>query len=282
MKRSIGTPLPFDGEANEYLLGTDTEELVRLGFQHQVWAEPTARAWERAGFGPGHTLLDLGCGPGHASFDLAHRVGPQGRIVAADISERFLGHLRAQAAARGIDHIEPVRVDAERLHFAAASFNGAFARWMLCYARHPEAVVRGVAHSLRPGGTFAVLDYCHYLAFTVAPRSEAIERVIRATDASIRAAGGDPDVGRDLPRIMERCGLRVRHLAPLVRVARPGSALWQWPESFFAIHLDTLVRMALLTTEEAEEFRAEWRRLSGDPGAFLFTPTMVTLVGVKG
>jgi hypothetical protein len=40
-------------EAREYLLGTDAPERARLGFQHQVWAEPTARLWERAGFGPG-------------------------------------------------------------------------------------------------------------------------------------------------------------------------------------------------------------------------------------
>jgi SAM-dependent methyltransferase len=268
-------------EGDEYLLGTATKELERLGFQHQVWAEPTARVWEHAGFGPGDTLLDLGCGPGYASLDLAQRVGPRGHVVAADISERFLHHLRTQCAARGIHNVEPLRIDVRTLDLAGRRFDGAFARWVLCYLEDPEAVVREVARTLRPGGSFAVVDYCHYLAFTVAPRTEAIERVIRATDASIRAAGGNPDVGRDLPGIMERCGLRVRHLAPLVRVARPGSALWQWPETFFATYLDTLVGMGLLREEEGAAFRTEWRRLSADSAAFLFTPTMIELVAVR-
>jgi SAM-dependent methyltransferase len=271
------TPL----EEHEYLLGTDDEELVRLGFQHQLWAEPTARLWERAGFGPGDTLLDVGCGPGYASFDLAQRVGSSGRVIGVDVSRRFIGHLQGQARAQGISTVEARQADVERLELPEGSIDGAFARWVLCFTVDPEATVRGVAGALRPGGSFAVLDYCHYRAFTVAPQSAAIDRVIRATDASMRARGGDPDIGRRLPELFQRHGLEVTYLAPLVRVARPGSALWKWPETFFATYLQTLVEMALLSETEAAEFRDEWRRLSADPAAFLFTPTMIEIVGVK-
>src|SRR2546427_1403905 len=62
----------------EYVLGTNRDELVRLGLQHQLWARYAADAWERAGFGPGKKLLDIGCGPGYASLDLAARVGTRG------------------------------------------------------------------------------------------------------------------------------------------------------------------------------------------------------------
>jgi SAM-dependent methyltransferase len=281
MRRDTSSDSGEPAETDEYLLGTDAEELVRLGFQHQVWAEPTVRLWERAGFGPGHTLLDVGCGPGYASFDLAQRVGTAGRVVAVDVSHRFLHHLRLQAAARGIANVEPLHQNVEELALPDTSLDGAFARWVLCFTADPEAVVRRVAEVLRPGGCFAVLDYCHYRAFTVAPRSEAVDRVISATDASMRAAGGNPDVGRDLPGMMQRCGLDVVYLAPLVRSARPGSALWKWPETFFASYLSTLVEMGLVTTLEAEDFRADWRRLTADSAAFLFTPTMIEIVGVK-
>jgi SAM-dependent methyltransferase len=202
--------------------------------------------------------------------------------MAVDVSQRFLHHLRTEADARGVATIAPLHQDVERLELPDASLDGAFARWVLCFTADPEAVVRRVAKALRPGGCFAVLDYCHYRAFTVAPRSEAIDRVIRATDASMRTGGGNPDVGRDLPGMMRRSGLEVLHLAPLVRVARPGSALWKWPETFFATHLSTLVGMGLITEGGAEEFRAAWRRLSEDGAAFLFTPTMIEIVGIKG
>src|SRR6266516_3637404 len=60
----------------DYVLGTNRDELVRLGLQHQLWARCAADAWERAGFGPGKKLLDVGCG----------------RATPASIWQRALGH----------------------------------------------------------------------------------------------------------------------------------------------------------------------------------------------
>jgi ubiquinone/menaquinone biosynthesis C-methylase UbiE len=74
----------------EYVLGTDRAELERLGLQHQLWLAQAVAAWERAGFRRGHRILDVGCGPGFATVDLAQRVGPRGKFVAVDISQRFL------------------------------------------------------------------------------------------------------------------------------------------------------------------------------------------------
>src|ERR1041385_6858244 len=86
----------------EYVLGTDLDELVRLGFQHQLWLAHAAAAWEQAGFRPGQRLLDVGCGPGYATFDLAHLGGRRGGVTAVDASARFIAHLKAGAAARGL------------------------------------------------------------------------------------------------------------------------------------------------------------------------------------
>lgn len=266
---------------HEYILGTHGEELLRLGFQHQVWAEQTAGAWSDAGFGPGDRLLDVGCGPGYAAFDLANLVGAAGEVLAVDVSQRFIEYLQDQIRARGIGNIRYELTDVERLELPAGSVDGAFARWVLCFTSDPEAVIGGVAHALRPGGCFAVLDYCHYEAFTVAPRSEAIDRVIRATAESFRIRGGNPDIGRELPTLMARCGLEVRAIRPVARVGRPGTALWRWPQSFFANYLPTLVEMKLITGTEASAFQAEWKARSEEATSFFLTPPMVQVVGVK-
>ncbi|NND63403.1 MAG: SAM-dependent methyltransferase, partial [Flavobacteriaceae bacterium] len=42
-------------ENNAYILGTDTEELHRLGIQHQVWAEEAQHGWNLAQFKAGET-----------------------------------------------------------------------------------------------------------------------------------------------------------------------------------------------------------------------------------
>lgn len=268
-------------EEYEYLLGTHADELLRLGFQHQVWAEQTARTWGHAGFGPGDRLLDVGCGPGYATFDLAHLVGPAGKVLAVDVSRRFLDHLQAQIAARQISNVRCELRDAERLNLPAASVDGAFARWVLCFTSDPQAVIAGVAHALRPGGRFAVLDYCHYEAFTVAPRAEAIDHVIRATAESFRIRGGNADIGRELPARMSRCGLEVQELRPVVRLARPRTALWQWPESFFANYLPTLVEMGLISESDSAAFQTAWRKRSEESASFFLSPPMVEVVGIK-
>ena len=67
-----------------YVLGTHSEELERLGRQHQIWQAEAMAAWDKAGFKSGDHLLDLGCGPGFASFDLAELVGLTGQVLGID------------------------------------------------------------------------------------------------------------------------------------------------------------------------------------------------------
>lgn len=268
-------------EEQEYILGTDDVELRRLGFQHQVWAGPTARAWEHAGFAPRQRLLDLGCGPGFATLALAELVGPAGEVLAFDASSRFLRFLETQAAARGVTNVRTMLGDAAGMELPPASLDGAFARWVLCFTPDPAAVVERVASALRPGGRFVVLDYCNYEALSLAPPHPAFERVVRATGESVRLRGGSFDVGRHLPRYMLDAGLEVERLEPIVRLARPGTALWKWPETFFSTYLDTLLEMGLIAPEDAEAFREVWRDRAARPEAFLLTPLMVEVVGVK-
>ena len=115
-------------EENEYLLGTDDDELRRLGFQHQVWARAAADAWDRGGFGPGHHVLDLGCGPGYATLDLARLVGATGRVTAVDVSTRFVAHLQARITALGVVNVSAAVQDVEALDLPPEHFDGAYAR----------------------------------------------------------------------------------------------------------------------------------------------------------
>ncbi|MCP9924925.1 methyltransferase domain-containing protein, partial [Synechococcus lacustris C3-12m-Tous] len=81
-----------------YVLGTHSEELERLGRQHQIWQAEAMAAWDKAGFKSGDRLLDLGCGPGFASFDLAKRVGSTGQVLGIDQSPSYITYLNKQAA----------------------------------------------------------------------------------------------------------------------------------------------------------------------------------------
>jgi SAM-dependent methyltransferase len=263
----------------EYVLGTNDAELARLGFQHQVWAGATAAAWARAGFRPGGRILDVGCGPGYATFDLANLVGARGRVIAVDVSERFVGYLEEERRRRGLEQVETRVEDLETLSVPESSVDGAFARWVLCFVRDPRLVVERVARTLRPGGTFAVIDYCHYEGLALAPPGETFTRVVAAVAGSFRRSGGNPNVGLEVPGFMREAGLEVHSIRPVVRVARPGSALWEWPATFFANYLPGLVRAGAITEDERGAFSREWDERARTPGAFFLTPPMVEVVG---
>jgi ubiquinone/menaquinone biosynthesis C-methylase UbiE len=274
-------PADMKPDAKDYVLGTDRAELERLGLQHQLWVAQAAAAWERAGFRRGHRILDVGCGPGFATVDLAQRVGPRGKIVAVDISRRFLSHLEERARACGLANIRIVQGSVERLAVGEAGFDGAYARWVLCFVQRPAAVLKQVARRLKRGGVFVIQDYFQYENILIAPGCEAFRRVFRAVHESWRARGGDPDIGCRLPGLLRRAGFEVREIAPLVRLARPGSSLWDWPDTFFDIYLPALVKMGFITAAHEQVFRREWAKRSRSPDAFYTSPPMIEIIALK-
>lgn len=266
---------------NEYFFGTSDAELIRLGLQHRLWSRETFDLWERGGVQPGVRVLDVGCGPGHATFDLAQLVTNSGRVIAVDESERFISYLTAQAQVRGVINVETRVCDVQSLGIEPASVDIAYARWLLCYPPRPEDVVKGVASALKAGGRFLVQDYIHWQGMFLSPRGDAFDEVMRATDKAWRESDGDSTIGQRLPAMFEAFGLEVESMRPLQRIARTGEPLWQWPETFFANWVPSLVERGYLRAAVKDAFAAEWAERSRDPNAFIWTPAMVELIGRK-
>lgn len=265
-------------ETNEYVLGTAGVELRRLESQHQSWTQSAYALWERAGFGTGQRLMDLGCGPGFTSLDLARLVGPSGRVIARDQSEAFLAFLEREARRRGLEQIEVDGGPVEALDLAPGELDGAYARWLFCWLPDPGAALARVARGLRPGGALAVQDYLDWGAMKVLPRRAAFDAAIRACLESFRRAGGHIDVGEVLPELARECGLRVEHVAPVARIGRAGSLEWRWIGDFLHGYLPKLVETELFDGDTLETFRADWRRLTETEEGLLSTPVVVDLV----
>lgn len=270
--------------AREYVLGTDQAELERLGFQHRIWSSFAHDLWARAGIGPGLRVLDVGCGPGYAAQDLARLVTPTGGVLGVDESESYVEHLNAQARALHMSQLSAVVGDVQRLEAAgveAGAFDLAWSRWVLCFVADPEAVVAGIARSLRPGGRFMIQDYFRYCTMAIAPRSTVFENVIRAVDRSWRDRGGNPDVMELMPALCRRHGMDVTYIGGGPRVARPGSTLWHWPDVFWRIFLPRLEEMGYITSGERTAFLEVWKRASESPDSFMLLPPVVELIAVK-
>jgi ubiquinone/menaquinone biosynthesis C-methylase UbiE len=268
-----------------YVLGTGTDETFRLGLQHRLWSAAAHALWERAGVQPGSTVIDVGCGPGHASMDLAQIVGSEGRVIAVDESAAFLKQVHDGSQARRLNNIERVLGDVQELGECVEghdSVDVAYARWVFCFVTDPEAVVKGLKHLLKPGGRIAIHDYFNYeRSLTLAPRREAFTKMVQAVAASWRSRGGDTDVMGKLPGLLVRNGFKITHLDVVQRIARPGTTLWHWPDSFFHNFIPKLVQGGFLTDDEATAALQAWTQAGQDPASYIQLPPVYELVAEK-
>lgn len=287
--RHATTPsIPRDRAMGEkpYVLGTGSDEMVRLGLQHRLWSAASHALWEKARVQPGSTVIDLGCGPGHATLDLAEIAGPEGRVIAVDESASFLRQLADLAAATRLHNIERVLGDVQKLESCvedgAGTIDVAYARWVFCFVQDPEAVLRGVRPLLRTGGRIAIQDYFNYeFTMAMAPRNELFTRVVAAVSKSWRDRGGNPDVMGLLPGLLRKHGFQIRHMEVVQRIARPGTQMWHWPSTFFATYVPKLVESGHLSATDLREFQQLWARASQDPACFVQLPSVFELIAAS-
>ncbi|HKH42859.1 MAG TPA: class I SAM-dependent methyltransferase [Solirubrobacterales bacterium] len=117
------------------------------------------RLVEMADIKAGDRVLDVAAGYGEPSLTAAHKVEPEGSVVATDISAEMLGFGRQRAAAAGLENIEFVESDAMSLDFPEESFDAAVSRWGIIFDPDGEGVARHIRGFLKPGGRFAISSW---------------------------------------------------------------------------------------------------------------------------
>lgn len=269
-------------EDRDYLLGTHDLEVRRLGHQHRVWRPRVLDAWRRAGIKTGSTVVDAGAGPGWASLDLAEIVGEDGRVIALERSARFSEIMMAAAAQRGFaDVIVPHVLDLVEDDLPEGEADAFWIRWVLAFVSDPELVVAKLARSLKPGGTAVIHEYLNYESFTVVPDDGAIRGFTDHVVEDWRASGGEPDIGRDLPALLLKQGMRIVQMNPIVDVVQPSSFIWQWPSSWLRNYPKHLVEAGKLTPDWAERVPAALEKAEADPAAIMITPTVMEIIAEK-
>ena len=103
----------------------------------------------RAGIPVGGVALDIGCGTGRALPALRQAVGPDGAVIAADLTPEMLD--QARPVSRATD-AALVLADARRLPFADASADALFAAGLVNHLPDTEAGLSELARVTRPGG----------------------------------------------------------------------------------------------------------------------------------
>ncbi len=118
-------------------------------------APVSARLLELADVRPGAAVLDIATGIGEPAISAARVVGPDGKVVAIDLSPGMLEVARRRAAEAGLHNIEFHEMDAESLALSGDEFDAVLCRWGLMFLPDPSKALVAVRKMLKRGCRFA-------------------------------------------------------------------------------------------------------------------------------
>ncbi len=101
---------------------------------------------------PGAHVLDVAAGAGDQTLDIAERVGPDGHVLATDLSAEILRFAAEQAAAAGYRNVETRVSDGQQLQIEDSRFDAVVCRLGLMFFADPLQGLREMARVLKPGG----------------------------------------------------------------------------------------------------------------------------------
>jgi len=143
----------FDSVASNYDIMND----LMSGGLHRLWKRRTI---EQAAVRKGHTVLDLAGGTGDLAIKFAKLVGPQGRVVLADINAAMLQQGRRRMVDAGVaGNLSIAQVDAQNLPFADSSFDRITIAFGLRNVTDKDAALCSMLRVLKPGGKLLILEF---------------------------------------------------------------------------------------------------------------------------
>ena len=137
------------------------------------------RLVELAGVRAGSRVLDVAAGYGEPALTAARKAGPEGRVLATDISAEMLAFGRERAAAAGLANVEFIQSDASSLEFPHQSFDAAVSRWGIIFEPDAEAAAGRIRGFLQPGARIAISSWGQpdQVPFLSIPMRTAMERL---------------------------------------------------------------------------------------------------------
>jgi demethylmenaquinone methyltransferase/2-methoxy-6-polyprenyl-1,4-benzoquinol methylase len=143
----------FDSVAARYDVMND---LMSVGI-HRLWKRFTI---ELSGVRKNNAVLDIAGGTGDLAARFAEIVGPEGRVVLADINGAMLEVGRDKLLDTGRQaNIEFVQADAQDLPFPDDSFDCVTIAFGLRNVTDKDRALRSMLRILKPGGRLLVLEF---------------------------------------------------------------------------------------------------------------------------
>ena len=156
------------------------------------------RLMAAAAIAPGERVLDIGCGNGITSRDAARAAGPEGSVLAVDLSGPMLARAERLAKDDGVANVRFEQADAQVHRFEPGAFDVVISRFGVMFFADPVAAFSNIAGAVRSGGRLALLVWQPVAAnewFTALREALAVGRNLPAPPPGVPSPFGLADQG---------------------------------------------------------------------------------------
>lgn len=108
---------------------------------------------------PGQTVADIGAGTGLFSRLFSDVTGKDGRVIAVDISQKFLDHIQKTSRDAGQQNVETLLCTADSTELPAESVDVAFICDTYHHFEFPLRTMASLHTALKPGGRIILVDF---------------------------------------------------------------------------------------------------------------------------
>lgn len=141
-------------------------DVMGNSYEESLFAFPQTRKLEaqaiinRAKVSRGMALLDFAAGSGFLTLPLAQIIGNNGYVVAVDVSEVMLAHLRRKALDGNLSHIHCMRTDDPNLgDLEDDTFDRIVSLGGFHHVADQVQVTRSLYRTLKPSGIAVLMDF---------------------------------------------------------------------------------------------------------------------------
>ncbi len=129
------------------------------GYYEDGWQKPLAAAQATllsvTAIQPGERIIETACGSGRLTRAIAGAAGPEGAVLATDLSQNMVDLTARFCAGAGLAWVRTARMSADDLAVEDESFDAAVCALGLMYVPDPGKAVRAMSKAVKPGGRVA-------------------------------------------------------------------------------------------------------------------------------
>jgi SAM-dependent methyltransferase len=140
-----------DPDVKEFIGRFEVESRELFARRHEIVAACQIK--------PGQTVADVGAGTGLFTRLFSDAVGKGGRVIAVDISQKFLDHIKATSREAGLQNVDTLLATADSTGLPPQSVDVAFICDTYHHFEFPLKTMASVHRALKPGGRVILVDF---------------------------------------------------------------------------------------------------------------------------